>query len=156
MCWPSLRCAVTLHLSQYEPPILLRCQSLTTPGRVMPYHRLWQMPMPVYSARSGWKWEGHCRFSICSYVVAVYILKIHYFGFILVWNVNNLVGVLWHYVWNITWTWHYLAISSIVANVRSGTCRQLTRILQPFGHHTEGWWQTDKITGQILTGQSTI
>jgi len=33
------------------------------------------------SLRPGWKWEGHCWFSICGYVVAVYILKIHQFGF---------------------------------------------------------------------------
>ena len=46
------------------------------------------------------------------------------------------------------------------------SCRQLTRILQLFGHHTEGWyqfgsnlaslWQTDDITGQILVGPTSI
>ena len=40
-------------------------------------------------------------------------------------NINSTVMPdLWHYIWNIIWTWHYLAISSIVAvhgKFRSGT-----------------------------------
>ena len=38
------------------------------------------MPMTV-SLRLGWKWEGHWWFSNYGYVVAVYTLEIHQFGF---------------------------------------------------------------------------
>jgi hypothetical protein len=39
----------------------------------------WRMPIPV-SLSLGWKWEVRYLFSICGYVVAVYLVELRQFG----------------------------------------------------------------------------
>ena len=102
----SLYCAITVrpiamshpyyYVADHWPP------QLAVWGWVMPYHCLWQMPIPI-SSRPGWKWEGHFWFSICGYAVALY-------------TQNTLI---WLYLWCEMWIIYIVGIHQMAVTLLS-------------------------------------